>query len=64
MNQLKSLMHKEMSRKEFLVTLGFGVATVVGLASLLNLMGKDNPWKSGSSLDYSAGAYGGNQQKF
>lgn len=64
MNQLKSLMQKEMSRKEFLVTLGFGVATVIGLASLLNLMGKDNPWKSGGSLDYNAGAYGGNRQKF
>jgi Trp operon repressor len=61
MNQLKSLMQKEMSRKEFLATLGFGVATIIGLSSLLNMLGKENPWKS-DSLGYNSGSYGGNKR--
>jgi len=61
MNQLKSLMQKEMSRKEFLATLGFGVATVIGLSSLLNMLGKENPWQS-NMQNYSTGSYGGNKR--
>lgn len=62
MNQIKQLLHKDMSRKEFLATLGFGVATVVGLSSLLNMMGKENPWQAGNRMDYSAGTYGGGKR--
>lgn len=61
MDQVKKLMQKDMSRKEFLVTLGFGVATIIGLSSLLSMMGKENPWKSGQ-LNYNGGAYGGNKR--
>jgi len=36
---LQDLLHKEMSRKEFLATLGFGVASVFGLGALLKMAG-------------------------
>lgn len=61
MNQIKQLLQKDMGRKEFLATLGFGVATVIGLSSLLNLLGKENPWQS-NMQNYSAGTYGGNKR--
>lgn len=62
MNQIKQLLHKDMSRKEFLATLGFGVATIVGLSSLLNMLGKDNPWQSGMQQNYNSGTYGGGKR--
>ncbi len=49
-------MRKEMSRKEFLITVGFGLATLVGLSSLLQLLGKRNPWQSSG---YGSMSYGG-----
>lgn len=55
---IQALMHKEMTRKEFLATLGFGVATIVGLSSLLKMMGKENPWQR-DALGYGNGPYGG-----
>jgi hypothetical protein len=36
---LQSLMQKEMTRKEFLATIGLGVASVLGFSSLLKLLG-------------------------
>lgn len=60
MRKISDLLHKEMSRKEFLATLGFGIATVAGFSTVLKMMGKDNPWqRDNQSVGYGSGAYGG-----
>lgn len=59
MQRLNNLMQKEMTRKEFLATLGFGVATIMGLSTLLTLLGKKNPLTDHADLGYGAGSYGG-----
>jgi hypothetical protein len=58
-NQLQDLMQKEMSRKEFLATLGFGVASIFGLATILRMLGK-GPQQSGRG--YGSSSYGGSKE--
>lgn len=42
MTPFKSLLHREMSRKEFLLVLAIGIISVLGLGSLLRMFtGKD-----------------------
>jgi len=36
--QMSTLMQREMTRKEFLATVGFGVATVMGMGSILKFV--------------------------
>jgi Trp operon repressor len=56
---IQSLMQKEMSRKEFLATMGFGVAAVMGASTLIKLLtGKSNPVSKQLSLDSSKAGYG------
>jgi hypothetical protein len=64
MNKLNQLMQKEMTRKEFLATVGFGVATLFGLSTLIKLLtGKENPLQqNGQNLGYGSGAYGGERR--
>lgn len=64
MIKLSDLMQKEMTRKEFLATLGFGVATIMGLSSLLQLLGKKNPLtqQQAVSHNYGGGVYGGRKE--
>jgi hypothetical protein len=63
MHKISDLMQKEMTRKEFLATMGFGVATVLGLSAIISaLTGKSNPFQqqqAGTALSYGGGAYGG-----
>ena len=62
MLKLNDLMQKEMTRKEFIATLGFGAATIFGLGGLLQFLGKESPFqqqRSSSSLAYGGGVYGG-----
>lgn len=60
MQKINDLMQKEMTRKEFLTTVGFGVASIFGLATLLRLItGKENPLQQNSALGYGDGPYGG-----
>jgi len=65
MLKLNDIMQKEMTRKEFIATLGFGAATIFGLGGVLHLLGKDNPLQqqSTSRLGYGGGAYGGTRDK-
>jgi hypothetical protein len=53
--QIDQLLQKEMSRKEFLGTVGFGVASVFGLGTVLKLLGH----KNNSPLGYGSSSYGG-----
>jgi len=61
--QLATLMQKEMTRKEFLTTLGFGVATVFGFGSLIRMLtGKQSfsgQQHSAVAAGYGASVYGG-----
>lgn len=59
-NNLNTLLQKEMTRKEFLATLGLGVATVMGLTTVLKMLSGNNGGQQvGSSGGYGASAYGG-----
>lgn len=53
---MEKILKKNMSRQEFIMTLGFGIATVVGLSALLQLLGKQNPWRTSG---YGSSSYGG-----
>lgn len=64
MKKVHELMQKEMTRGEFLATVGFGVATLFGLSTLIKfLTGKENPLQqNGKALGYGSGAYGGERK--
>jgi Trp operon repressor len=64
MQKITDILHTEMTRKEFLATLGFGIATVAGFSTILKMLGKENPWQqtTNQSLGYGSGAYGGNRR--
>ena len=55
---IRQLLTKEMSRREFLITVGFGLATVAGLSVLMQLLGKQNPWQQ-QTRGYGSSSYGG-----
>ena len=57
--QVTEIMQKEMSRKEFLATFGFGVASLFGLGTLLRLTGQHPSQQKLSSMGYGSSAYGG-----
>lgn len=62
MNQLNNLMEKEMSRKEFLATLGFGVASILGFSTVLKFLfnkGGNRQVASNSNAGYGSSVYGG-----
>lgn len=61
--QLSSLMQKEMTRKEFLATIGFGVATLFGATTLVKLLsGKPAAQQQQAATTYGASTYGGKKQ--
>ena len=65
MQKLSDLMQKDMTRKEYLATMGFGVATIFGFATILRLItGRDdNPFQQQNSLSYGGGSYGGDKPR-
>lgn len=63
---LTIIMEKEMSRKEFLATLGFGAASVMGFSGLLKMLtgkslGSSLGLQHSSSSGYGSSAYGGSK---
>ena len=64
MQQLEDIMHKEMSRKEFLATLGFGIASLFGFSTVLRfLFGKGQQAHNGriANQGYGSSTYGGDK---
>jgi len=62
MRELENIMQKEMTRKEFLTTLGFGIASIFGIANILKyVMGRGNTRTGAASASYGYGSstYGG-----
>jgi hypothetical protein len=62
--QLSTLLQKEMTRKEFLATIGMGVGTLLGFGSIIKFLtgqqhngGQRIPVASG----YGGGVYGGHK---
>lgn len=63
--QLNSIMQKEMTRKEFLATVGFGVATLFGAGAVIRLLtGKQQAaiGQQQPSLAYGSNVYGGGRK--
>mgnify|MGYP001552823013 CR=1 FL=1 len=59
-NPLDHLMQKEMSRKEFLATLGFGVVSILGFSSIIHMLtGKSFTHHGITNHGFGNGAYGG-----
>jgi hypothetical protein len=58
--QLSALMQKEVTRKEFLMALGLGIATVMGFGSLIRMLsGKQHQTPAASG--YGTSVYGGHR---
>ena len=62
---LDAIMQKEMDRKEFLTTVGFGLASLLGFSTVMQLLGRSNHSTLFGSQSvgqgYGASAYGGNK---
>lgn len=63
-SQLQSLLHKEVSRKEFLSVLGLAAISVFGMGHLLQLLtGKSLDKHMSPSDGYGASLYGGRKDQ-
>lgn len=64
MNQhLNNLMQKEMTRKEFMATLGFGLASIMGFSSIIKLLtGKSFGSHTQQNGGYGSTVYGGGKE--
>jgi hypothetical protein len=60
METIEDILHKDMSRKEFLATLGFGVASLFGIGTMLKFFfGKQQGRMHSASQGYGSSNYGG-----
>jgi hypothetical protein len=58
---IEALAQKEMTRKEFLLTVGFGILSIAGLSSLVKIFLGHHPLTTSSQNSYGYGSnpYGG-----
>lgn len=63
---LDTLMQKEMTRKEFVATLGFGLLSIMGLSTIIRVLTGTDPSSNferqlggKSHFGYGGGSYGG-----
>jgi hypothetical protein len=62
MEKIDDLLHKDMTRKEFLTTVGLGVATIFGFSAIFRLLtGKSLTVQQGGQYSYGGGPYGGHK---
>ncbi|HET7302354.1 MAG TPA: hypothetical protein VFI74_03440 [Candidatus Saccharimonadales bacterium] len=59
MRQLDNIVNREVTRKEFLATMGFGIASILGFSTLLKLLFGRGSEQHRSSFGYGDGVYGG-----
>lgn len=62
---LEAIMQKEMSRQEFMVTLGLGLTSILGFGRIIELLtghSFKNHVESHSAYGYSSGPYGGSTE--
>jgi hypothetical protein len=66
METIDEVLHKDMTRKEFLATLGFGIASLFGFATIIRfLSGKQHGGVVGNTnMGYGSSVYGGAKRKF
>ena len=58
--QLQTLLSREMTRQEFLATIGVGVASIMGLSGLLRVLnGKSPAGQHHQGYGYGRNTYGG-----
>ncbi len=61
--QIQTIAQKEMTRKEFLATVGFGVAGIMGIGSIVKLLtGKGHGFSHSVSAGYGSSPYGGSKE--
>jgi Trp operon repressor len=58
-NNIHELMQKEMSRKELLGIVGFGIASIFGLSTILRMLGKG---PQHANHGYGSSSYGGRKE--
>lgn len=58
MQQFSYLLNREVTRGEFLAIAGFGIAALLGLAPVMEFLGKKNPIKA-LQTGSSTSSYGG-----
>ena len=59
---LDQIMQRQMTRQEFMITLGLGIASITGFSTIIHLLtGKSLMQHSGThrTSGYGSGAYGG-----
>jgi len=60
---VENIMQKEMTRKEFLATLGLGIASIMGVSQIVHMLsGKSLGHYLKSSAGYGSSAYGGGSE--
>jgi hypothetical protein len=60
MEKMNDLLHKDMTRKEFLATIGLGLATIFGFSAIMRILtGKSLGAQQNNAYGYGGGAYGG-----
>ncbi|HEX8762722.1 MAG TPA: hypothetical protein VF733_03090 [Candidatus Saccharimonadales bacterium] len=59
MPRINQLMQKQMTRKEFLATIGFGVASLFGLGAILKILTNKDAALGKQNMGYGSGPYGG-----
>lgn len=61
MRAVENIMQKEMTRKEFIGTLGFGLASIFGLGGILRYVFGKSHSASKVNFGYGANTYGGHK---
>lgn len=61
--QLSSLMQKEMTRKQFLTTMGFGVVSIFGFSTVVQILTGKSFSPQYASKGYGSTAYGGRSEQ-
>jgi len=61
---VETLLNKEMTRKEFLGTLGLGLASILGFSSIIHFLTGKSSQQHGrtASAGYGTSVYGGNKE--